>query len=115
MANTFEFKKIPDRVVALVLVVVLAPALLLIAALVLSDGGPLFVSEARIGPADRRFRRLAFRSTTAGAGFDDHPVVTDHDSLTPVGRRLRYFSLENLPQLFNVIGGSMSLSSTTVE
>jgi lipopolysaccharide/colanic/teichoic acid biosynthesis glycosyltransferase len=62
------------------------------------DGGPALSRETRVGPGGRPFALLRFRTATVGSGEP-----------TPVGRVLRRYCLDELPQLLNVLGGSMAL------
>ena len=87
-----------DRSGALLAVVVVAPVLLACALAVRRDGGPALRREVRIGKGGSTFSLLTFRITTNDTG----PV-------TRVGRVLRRWCLDELPQLFNVLGGSMAL------
>lgn len=116
-------KRVFDIVVAGALTLGLLPIFLLIAALVRSTShGPVFYMQERIGLRGTSFRMLKFRSMKANAdaelqhllaeqGSADEPLfkVENDPRITPVGRILRKFSLDELPQLLNVIGGSMSL------
>ncbi|MCO1658257.1 sugar transferase [Pseudonocardia humida] len=88
-----------DRVGALVALALLSPVLLVIAVLVKLDGGPVFVRQRRVGVGGRGFRMVRFRSTAVDAGA----------RVTRVGAVLRRCSLDELPQLFNVLAGTMSL------
>jgi lipopolysaccharide/colanic/teichoic acid biosynthesis glycosyltransferase len=86
-----------DRLGALLALVLLAPVLLVGAVAVRRDGGPAFRRHARIGRGGREFSLLTFR-TTGADGTD-----------TGIGRLLHRHCLDELPQLFNVISGSMAL------
>jgi lipopolysaccharide/colanic/teichoic acid biosynthesis glycosyltransferase len=86
-----------DRLGALLALVLLAPVLLVGAVAVRRDGGPVFRRHARIGRGGREFSLLTFR-TTGADGTD-----------TGIGRLLHRHCLDELPQLFNVISGSMAL------
>ncbi len=100
-----------------------APLMLFIAiAIKLSSRGPVFFGQERIGRGgDRRFRMLKFRTMVADAEQarrgalaeqSAHPVwlLLEHDPrITRVGRFLRHTSLDELPQLWNVLRGDMSL------
>ncbi|MCW2925283.1 MAG: putative undecaprenyl-phosphate glycosyl-phosphate transferase [Thermoleophilia bacterium] len=112
-------KWVGDRVVSLVAVVVLSPVLLVLAGWVLVDAGwPIFFVQRRTGKAGREFRMLKFRSMVndavrvgqeLGVTADPHGVVKDDPRITRSGRFLRRSSLDELPQLLNVVAGQMSL------
>jgi exopolysaccharide biosynthesis polyprenyl glycosylphosphotransferase len=100
----------------------LAPIILLTAALVALDSpGPVFFSQDRVGLNKRRFRMYKFRTMAVGAekkqaelesrNEADGPVFKiKHDPrITRVGQFLRKFSIDELPQFFNVLRGDMSL------
>ena len=103
-------KRAFDLVAASVLVVVLAPVMIAIAIAVVigSPGPPVFV-QSRAGRYGHPFRIYKFRSMVPRAE-DGGPVLSMGDSrVTPVGRFLRRTSLDELPQLINVLRGDMSL------
>jgi len=116
-------KQVTDRVGALLLVVLLLPVFLVTAALVrCTSPGPALYRQERIGRAGRTFRVWKFRSMQVGAdaalpgllaaaGTGGTPLfkVADDPRLTRVGGLLRRYSLDELPQLFNVLAGDMSL------
>lgn len=116
-------KRTFDIVLAGGLTASLLPVFFIIAALVKATSpGPVFYIQERIGLRGTSFRMLKFRSMKVNAddelqrllrdqGTGDKPLfkVENDPRVTPVGRILRKFSLDELPQLFNVIGGSMSL------
>ena len=94
-------KRMSDLIVSLVAVVVISPLLgILAVAVKLSSPGPVCVRETRIGYHGRPFTMLAFRT----AREDDDGTVP-----TALGRWMHRHTLDDLPQLFNVIGGTMSL------
>ncbi len=111
-----------DRSVAAVALVVLAPALLVLAAAVRLDSpGPVLYRQERVGVNGRPFTMLKFRSMVADADRQVEALQAHNISdgllfkmrrdprVTRVGGWLRRLSLDELPQLLNVLGGSMSL------
>ncbi len=105
-------KRIADVVVAAGLLTLLAPLFLFVAlAIVLSSGGPVFYTQERVGQGGRRFRIIKFRSMKSDAEKETGPIwASDHDSrCTRVGDWLRSTNIDELPQLFNVLKGDMSL------
>ncbi|MEY4984569.1 MAG: hypothetical protein RIR62_2835 [Pseudomonadota bacterium] len=119
-------KAVFDRTAALAGVLLLLPLLLLVAVLVwLDDPGPVLFSHPRVGRGGRVFRCLKFRTMVRNGDevlsrhLDSHPEAARewdaqrklrHDPrVTPLGRALRKSSIDELPQLFNVLRGDMSL------
>jgi exopolysaccharide biosynthesis polyprenyl glycosylphosphotransferase len=115
-------KSLFDRLSAAVLLVLLAPLLVTAAVLVrLSSPGPVLFVQERGGRHGRPFRMLKFRTMRVGAEAEresllarnemDGPVfkIADDPRVTPVGRLLRRTSVDELPQLVNVLRGEMSL------
>jgi lipopolysaccharide/colanic/teichoic acid biosynthesis glycosyltransferase len=105
-------KRAFDLVIASLAVLLLSPLLLLIAALIkLETKGPVFFRQDRIGFSNRVFRIIKFRSMTV-EGSDGHGIRSasrDDDRITRIGRVIRSTSLDELPQLFNVLAGTMSI------
>jgi undecaprenyl phosphate N,N'-diacetylbacillosamine 1-phosphate transferase len=91
--------------------VVLSPLLLLASlAIRLTSRGPLLFTQDRVGRGGRRFRVLKFRTMSGGRRPDPEELVPlDHPEITPVGRLLRRTKIDELPQLFNVLVGDMSI------
>lgn len=117
-------KRALDVVVALFLLVIGMPGWLLIAGLIKLDSpGPVLYSATVLGRGCRPFRYYKFRSMRAGAPTAAHETfasqyiqgthtsgkLTDDPRLTRVGRLLRIWSLDETPQLLNVLRGEMSL------
>ncbi|HEX2042554.1 MAG TPA: sugar transferase [Acidimicrobiales bacterium] len=118
----FTAKYVLDRVLAAVALVVLAPLLLVVAAAVkLSSPGPVLYRQRRVGLDGREFEILKFRTMTddtgdgkgepgeaAAAAMLQQRSQDDVDRRTPLGRWLRRLSIDELPQLLNVLRGDMS-------
>lgn len=107
-------KRILDILIAAVALVALAPVLVAIAlALRLSQGRPVFFRQARVGKDGVPFTLYKFRTMSAGPSTPpaDQPVQKDHADprITPLGRLLRRYALDELPQLWHILRGEMSL------
>jgi Undecaprenyl-phosphate glucose phosphotransferase len=105
-------KRSEDLLIAGAAVVLMAPLLLLTALLVrLSSPGPIFFVQPRIGFNNELIHVLKFRTMYADRSDlrAEQTTTADDPRVTPIGRVLRRLSLDELPQLFNVIRGDMSL------
>jgi lipopolysaccharide/colanic/teichoic acid biosynthesis glycosyltransferase len=104
-------KRAIDLLVALVAVLLLSPVLALVAlAVVLESGSPSLFRQTRIGLGGREFEMFKFRSMVNNAAAVGPYYTTDDDPrITRVGRFIRRTSLDELPQLLNVLKGDMSL------
>lgn len=115
----WRLKRLMDWIAAAVLLLVLSPFMLGLMALVRSSSpGPVFFTQWRVGERGKLFRIFKFRTMVVGAETLHHQVMGNQTGLhkreddfriTPVGRFLRKYSLDELPQLFNVLRGEMSL------
>jgi lipopolysaccharide/colanic/teichoic acid biosynthesis glycosyltransferase len=102
-------KRLVDVVLAALAVLVLAPLLLAIAVVLrMTLGSPILFRQARIGLNGRQFELVKFRTMVDAAGHDGQPLP-DQDRLTSFGRLLRVSSIDELPELWNVLRGDMSL------
>lgn len=98
-----------DRLVAAVSLIVLSPVIFTLAILIaLRLGRPVLFRHTRIGLAEKPFSFLKFRTMTNQRDAGGK-LLPDHMRLTPLGRALRATSLDELPQLWNVLKGDMSL------
>ena len=105
-------KRIVDIFGALVAIVLFSPIMLVTAALVkLTSPGPVIFSQERVGLHNKPFRMYKFRSMTVKAPEKEKSRwTTPGDArVTPVGRFIRKTSIDEMPQLFNVLKGDMSL------
>jgi len=102
-------KRLLDLLVATVGLLVISPVLLVIAILVrLQHGSPVLFGQKRPGLHGQPFRIFKFRTMTDARAADGSPLP-DEQRLTRLGRFLRASSLDELPELFNVLRGEMSL------
>ncbi|MGL1834745.1 TIGR03013 family XrtA/PEP-CTERM system glycosyltransferase [Rhodocyclaceae bacterium SMB388] len=105
-------KRCFDLVASVALLVLALPVMLVTALLImLEDRGPVFYRQERVGLNGRVFRVIKFRSMGQDAEKDGRPrwAVVNDDRTTRVGRVIRKLRIDELPQLFNVIAGDMSL------
>lgn len=115
-----------DIVISLVALIFVAPLMVVVAiAVKIQDGGPVFFGHSRIGYEGRAFRCWKFRSMVVDADarlaallarspearkeWDDNQKLRKDPRVTLLGRMLRVSSIDELPQLFNVLIGEMSL------
>lgn len=101
-----------DLLLVLASLVVLLPVFLVVAVAIKSTSpGPVFFRQERLGLNGRRFRIFKFRTMVDGSERLGMGKLTAHDDdrITRVGRFLRDWSLDELPQVFNVLKGEMSL------
>jgi sugar transferase EpsL len=98
-----------DAVVSLMLLIILSPLLLIISiVLLLAIGRPVFFAQQRPGLAGRPFRLIKFRSMS-DRWDSDGKLLPDAQRLGKLGKLLRSTSLDELPELINVLRGDMSL------
>jgi len=106
------FKRAEDLIIALAGLLFLMPVLPIIALFIKqSSPGPVFYRQKRVGKNERIFTLLKFRTMRQDAEKSSGPVLSraDDPRVTPVGRILRRFHVDELPQLLNVLAGDMSV------
>lgn len=120
---SFAFKRTMDIILASLAIIAGSPFFLITALLVkLTSPGPIIFSQIRVGKYGRHFKFYKFRSMYIDAEARKAELMKQNESadgvifkmkrdprITPVGRFIRKFSIDELPQLFNVILGDMSL------
>ena len=106
-------KRLFDFVCALVALIVLSPVFVLTAiGILVSDWGPVFYKASRIGKGNKKFRMYKFRSMRVlkapkkGAEASLRP---DEDRIFPFGHFIRKAKIDELPQLINILNGTMSI------
>lgn len=121
----YSAKRFLDIILSAFAIIVLSPVFLLIALLVCLDGGPAVFGHSRVGKGGRSFRCLKFRSMVPNAAAVLQDLLVNNPEaaqmwatsrklprdprVTRIGKFLRATSLDELPQLFNVLRGEMSL------
>lgn len=110
-------KRIFDIVVSLVLIVLLSPLLLVLSIFIVLDSkGGVFYRQERVTQYGRKFRIFKFRTMVADADKIGTQVTVSNDSrITRVGSVIRKYRLDEIPQLFNILLGDMSLVGTRPE
>jgi exopolysaccharide biosynthesis polyprenyl glycosylphosphotransferase len=116
------FKNVMDRVIAALLLILLSPLFFVLSLMIwLGDRGPAFFRQSRVGREGKVFKVIKFRTMYPDAEdrlahlVDQNETdgllfkIKDDPRITPVGRMLRRTSLDELPQLINVVKGEMSL------
>ena len=121
--NSYRLKRIIDIAVSVLALAALSPVFLVLAlAVKLTSPGPVIFAQTRVGRFGRHFTFYKFRSMYRDAEARKAALLAANESkdgvifkmkddprITPVGKFLRKFSLDELPQLFNVLKGDMSL------
>ena len=109
--NYIRFKYCVDFLLALFMLTATSPIFLVVAiAIKAEDGGKVIFKQLRTGKQGKKFYCYKFRSmkSTTVAFDKDHPVISDKNAnVTKVGRVIRKFKIDELPQLFNVLKGDM--------
>ena len=116
---TWYLKSMMDWTIAAILFFVLSPLMLGVALLMgMSSSGPIFFQQWRVGKRGRLFRILKFRTMIVDAEKLHHQVMAhlpglykreNDPRITPLGRWISKYNLDELPQLINVLRGEMSL------
>jgi len=114
ISRIHEFSiRLTDVVLSFTALLALSPAMLLVALLIkLEDGGPVFYVQERVGHMGKLFRLIKFRSMVVGADRLGAGLYIDGENdgrITKVGRFIRKWSIDELPQLVNVLKGDMSI------
>lgn len=106
------FKRVIDTVIALFMLIILFPLLLITAvAIKLDSKGPVIFKQERIGLHGRTFSILKFRSMAVDSEHTGSGVYSENNDprVTKVGKFLRATSIDELPQLWNIIRGDMAI------
>ena len=102
-------KRILDFIISLVALIILSPLMLIIYILVkINLGSPAFFVQERVGKDNKVFKMIKFR-TMRDARDKNGNLLSNNERVTKLGSFLRSFSLDELPELINIIRGDMSL------
>lgn len=105
----FFIKRILDICIALGGLIFLFPVILLVAILVKTKlGSPIIFTQERVGKDNKIFKMMKFRTMRDGVDKMGN-ILPDEERLTPFGKKLRASSLDELPELINILKGDMSL------
>ena len=103
------FKRIIDITCSLIGLIILSPIFLIVSILVyINLGSPIFFTQERVGKDRKIFKMIKFR-TMLDSKNKFGELLNDEERLTPFGKKLRSTSLDELPELINVLKGDMSL------
>lgn len=106
------FKRLIDFVLALIGLIILSPIFLILSLLIKMDSkGPVFFKQKRVGKNKKKFAIYKFRTMKLDAPNDAPTHLLDNPDLfiTKIGKFLRKTSLDELPQIFNILKGEMSI------
>lgn len=123
LRTTYMVKRLSDIAISVLAVILLSPLMIVVAiAIKCESKGPIIYKQIRVGRFGRHFKFYKFRSMRTGADAQKKSLSSRNDSsdgvifkmkkdprITRVGAFIRKFSIDELPQLFNVIEGTMSL------
>ncbi|MDI9738760.1 sugar transferase [Acinetobacter baumannii] len=103
------FKRIVDLIIALIALIMLSPIFCLVAFKVRKNlGSPIFYLQERPGKDSKLFKMIKFRSMKDAFDKEGNPLPDDQ-RITPFGHKLRATTLDEMPQLINVLKGDMSI------
>ena len=104
-------KRAFDFIVSLISIIILSPLFLVVSILILAgDGAPVFFRQERVGKNGKNFTVYKFRTMKNGIGDVATSDLNDaEEKITRTGKILRSTSIDELPQLFNILNGTMSL------
>lgn len=102
-------KRLIDIVISLIALIILSPIFILIAYKVSKNlGSPIFFLQERPGKNGKIFKMIKFRSMKDGVDKEGN-ILPDEERITPFGQKLRSTTLDEMPQLINVLKGDMSI------
>jgi len=114
---TLLIKRLFDIVMSIVLLVVLSPVFLIVYLFIKADSkGPVFYRQERVTQYGKRFKIFKFRTMVVNADKNGSLVTINNDSrVTKIGKKLRKYRLDEIPQLLNILTGDMTFVGTRPE
>ena len=104
------FKRFIDIVISLIILITFMPLWILVAILIkIEDGGPIFFFQERVTIDNKLFNIIKFRSMKVSNSNEVLPTIENDDRITKVGKFIRKYHIDEIPQLINVLLGDMSL------
>ena len=114
---SLKVKRFFDVTVSFVLILFLSPVFLILSVWIKTDSkGPVYFKQERVTQYGRKFSIFKFRTMVINADRTGSLVTVQNDSrITVVGRKIRKYRLDEIPQLFNILAGDMSFVGTRPE
>lgn len=104
------FKRLIDIVISLFILIAFFPIWLIVALMIkIEDGGPIFFLQERVTIDNKLFNIIKFRSMKVSDSDEVMPTLEDDDRVTRVGKFIRKYHIDEIPQLLNILVGDMSL------
>lgn len=116
-AGSLLIKRLFDIIMSIVLLVVLSPVFLIVSLFIKADSkGPIFYRQERVTQYGKMFKIFKFRTMVVNADKIGSLVTINNDSrVTKIGKKLRKYRLDEIPQLLNIITGDMTFVGTRPE
>lgn len=114
---SLALKRAFDVIASSIMLVILSPVLIIISILIVTDSkGGVFYRQERVTQYGKRFRILKFRTMVANADkIGTQVTVLNDNRITKIGSIIRKYRIDEIPQLFNILAGDMSLVGTRPE
>lgn len=114
---SLALKRIFDVIASTIMIVILSPLLIIISVLIVTDSkGGVFYRQERVTQYGKKFRIFKFRTMVANADKIGTQVTVSNDNrITRIGSVIRKYRIDEIPQLFNILVGDMSLVGTRPE
>ncbi|MBR6647110.1 MAG: sugar transferase, partial [Clostridia bacterium] len=115
-SKSLLFKRVLDFLASIIFICILFLPMLIIGLIIkLSSKGPIIYKQVRVTTFGKRFRIWKFRTMKVGSDTLGELTCSDDDRVTKIGKFLRKYRLDELPQIFHVLSGKMSIVGTRPE